>query len=121
MTGRPVGTVLLDRDGVINRRRDDHVKRWEEFEPLPGAVESIARISATGRDVVVVTNQSAIARDLVRREVVDDIHRRLDEMVRARGGRIAAFLVCPHGPAEGCGCDDGHRDCGESSCLLPSP
>jgi len=104
VTGLPVRSVLLDRDGVINRLRPDHVKRWDEFEPLAGAVESVARISASGRDVVVVTNQSAIGHELVSRAVVDDIHRRLAEAVGGRGGAIRAFLVCPHRRDAGCGC-----------------
>jgi D-glycero-D-manno-heptose 1,7-bisphosphate phosphatase len=96
--------VFLDRDGVINRRRRDHVKRWEEFEVLPGAVDALARICGTGRDVIVVTNQSAIGRGLVAAETVDDIHGRFADLVEAAGGRIAGFLVCPHRPDEGCDC-----------------
>jgi D-glycero-D-manno-heptose 1,7-bisphosphate phosphatase len=99
-----VRSVLLDRDGVINRLRSDHVKRWAEFEPLPGAVEAAARISMSGRDVIVVTNQSAIARQLVAPAVVAEIHDRLSELVQSHGGRITAFLVCPHAPEDGCWC-----------------
>lgn len=97
-------TVFLDRDGVLNRKRSDHVKRWEEFELLPDAIPAIVRLSRSGFDVVVVTNQSAIGRGLVSREALDAMHERLANRVTAAGGSIRAFLVCPHTPDEGCDC-----------------
>ena len=96
--------VLLDRDGVINRMRPDYVKRWEELELLPGAVEALARLSRAGCDVVVLTNQSAIGRGLTTRKQVEEIHRRLGAVVAQAGGRIQAFLLCPHTPVDGCAC-----------------
>ena len=96
--------VFLDRDGVINRRRPDHVKAWEEFEVLPGSVEAIARLSASGRRVVVLTNQSVIGQGLVSLETVEAIHRRFAAEVEAAGGRLDAFLVCPHTRDDGCDC-----------------
>ena len=97
-------TVFLDRDGVINRMRDDYVKSWDDFELLPGAVEAIVRLGRSGRDVIVLTNQSAIAQRLVTLEVVDEIHSRLASLVAERGGHIRAFLICPHSRDEGCDC-----------------
>jgi D-glycero-D-manno-heptose 1,7-bisphosphate phosphatase len=96
--------VFLDRDGIINRMRADYVKRWEELEILPGALETLARLSAGGCDVIVLTNQSAIGRGLVSRQTVDDMHRRLAELIETRGGHVRAFLVCPHKPSDGCDC-----------------
>jgi histidinol-phosphate phosphatase family protein len=97
-------TVLLDRDGVINRMRPDYVKRWEEMELLPGAVEALARLSRAGCRLVVLTNQSAIGRGILTHEGVDEIHQRLDAVVKEAGGRIDAYLVCPHAPADACAC-----------------
>ncbi len=94
----------MDRDGVINRNRSDYVKQWGELELIPGALEAIAFISSSGRDLIVLTNQSAIARRLVTTETVDDIHNRLAALVAARGGSIKAFLVCPHAPEDRCHC-----------------
>lgn len=96
--------VFLDRDGVINRTRPDYVKHWDEFELLPGAVEAVTRICATGRDVIVLTNQSAIGRGLMTAATVQEIHGRLSLVVEAAGGHIRAFLVCPHAPADRCLC-----------------
>jgi histidinol-phosphate phosphatase family protein len=97
-------TVFLDRDGVINRMRSDYVTRWEDFELLPGALEAIGRLARSGRDVIVLTNQSAIAQKLVTAEVVDEIHARLAAQVVEHGGQIRAFLICPHGRDDGCSC-----------------
>lgn len=97
-------TVFLDRDGVINRRRKHYVTTWAEFHMLPGVVDSIVRLTRSGFRVIVVTNQSAIGRGLVSRTVVDDIHERVAARVQKAGGRISAFLVCPHTPDDGCPC-----------------
>ena len=96
--------VFLDRDGVINRNRPDHVKSWNEFEFLPGALEALKRLAGLGWPVVVVTNQAAIGRGLVDQSEVEEIHRRMVDEVRLFGGRIDAVLYCPHRPDEGCEC-----------------
>jgi D-glycero-D-manno-heptose 1,7-bisphosphate phosphatase len=96
--------VFLDRDGVINRNRSDHVKSWGEFAFLPGSLEALARLARLGWPVVVVSNQGAIGRGLVSRAEVDEIHRRMVAEVTAFGGRIDAVLYCPHHPDEGCDC-----------------
>ena len=78
--------VFVDRDGVINRMRADYVRRWEEFDILPGALDAIARVTRSGRQVIVLTNQSAISRKLVSADVVDEIHSRLAKLA-AEGSR----------------------------------
>ena len=102
MERRPA--VFVDRDGVIVRNRNDYVKSWDEVEVIPGAVEALARLSKSGHRVFVVTNQSAVSRGLISRAGLDDIHERISGMVESMGGRIEAFLVCPHHPDENCGC-----------------
>jgi D-glycero-D-manno-heptose 1,7-bisphosphate phosphatase len=100
--GRP--SVLLDRDGVITRRREDYVKTWDEVDVLPGAATAIARLHEAGYRVAVVTNQSAVGRGLMTMETLESIHRGLDAIIGAAGGRISEYLVCPHRPDAGCGC-----------------
>jgi D-glycero-D-manno-heptose 1,7-bisphosphate phosphatase len=95
---------LLDRDGIINRMRPDYVKRWEEVEIIPGSLDALARLSRGGCQLIVLTNQSAIGRGLVSRKTVDDIHDRMASLIAERGGKIRAFLVCPHTPADACDC-----------------
>ncbi|MCL5026078.1 MAG: D-glycero-beta-D-manno-heptose 1,7-bisphosphate 7-phosphatase [Chloroflexi bacterium] len=99
-----IQTIFLDRDGVINRNRDDYVKSWEEFEFLPGAVDALQRLAELRCKVVVITNQSIVNRGIASREAVEDINRRMLQEVAIRGGRIDAVLYCPHRPDEGCRC-----------------
>jgi D-glycero-D-manno-heptose 1,7-bisphosphate phosphatase len=96
--------IFLDRDGVINRNRPDHVKSWSEFEFLPGALEALKRLAQAGVPVVIVSNQAAIGRGLVTREAVEAINRRMVDEIRAAGGRVDDVLFCPHGPEAGCDC-----------------
>lgn len=96
--------ILLDRDGVINYEREDYVKCWEEFVFLPGVLPTLGRLATLPAPILVVSNQSAIGRGLVSRPVVDEIHRRAGEVVAAAGGRIDAFFICPHHPADQCEC-----------------
>jgi D-glycero-D-manno-heptose 1,7-bisphosphate phosphatase len=96
--------VFIDRDGVINRNSPDYVKGPEEFEFLPGSLAALRRLTESGFDLIVITNQSALGRGLMDRERLEEIHRRLLASVEAAGGRIADIFVCPHQPADGCGC-----------------
>ena len=98
--------VLLDRDGVINRKapEGDYVKSWREFEFLPGAVEALARLTRHGYEVYVVTNQRGIARGLMTRQDLDDIHARMRAALRRHGVELGGIYVCPHGLDDGCDC-----------------
>ena len=96
--------VFLDRDGVINENRSDHVKSWAEFRFLPGALEAIARLSKAGVLVFVITNQAIINRGTVSRDIVSEINRRMAQEIERWGGRIEAVACCPHRPEERCLC-----------------
>ncbi|MCC7369136.1 MAG: HAD family hydrolase [Chloroflexi bacterium] len=97
-------TVFLDRDGVINENRPDHVKSWTEFEFLPGAPEAIARLSDAGCRVFVITNQAIINRGIVPRDVVEGINARMVEELRSYGASVTDVAYCPHRPEEACPC-----------------
>lgn len=96
--------IILDRDGVINQDSDQFVKSLEEWVPLPGSIEAIARLSKAGWTVAVATNQSGIARGHFTSAVLDNMHRKLRELVTEQGGRVDLIRHCPHGPIDGCGC-----------------
>jgi len=96
--------VFLDRDGVLNANRPDHVKSLAEFVLLPGALPALSLLGRTGLRVVVISNQSIVNRGLASRETVEGIHRQLVEWAQAAGGRIDAVCYCPHRPDEACGC-----------------
>ncbi len=100
----PKGLVILDRDGVINRDSRDFVKSAEEWLPLPGSIEAIARLSKAGFTVAVASNQSGLARGLFDRRALRSMHRKLRRLVAACGGRVDRIEVCPHGPDDGCHC-----------------
>ncbi len=97
-------TVFVDRDGVINRNRRDHVKSWGEFVFLPHAVDALAELTRHGFRIVVLTNQAAINRGITSRETIEDIHARMVAALEAAGARVAGVFYCPHRPEEGCGC-----------------
>ena len=96
--------VFLDRDGVINENRPDHVKSWAEFQFIPGAPEAVARLSAAGIQVFVITNQAVINRGIVSRSTIDDINHRMVAELERRGARIEAVAYCPHRPEDHCQC-----------------
>lgn len=96
--------VILDRDGVINRDSDAFVKSTREWVALPGSVEAISRLHRAGWRVVVATNQSGLARKLFDREILDQIHAKMHQQIRAGGGCISAIYLCPHGPDDDCSC-----------------
>jgi D-glycero-D-manno-heptose 1,7-bisphosphate phosphatase len=96
--------VVLDRDGVINQDSDNYIKSVDEFIPIDGSIESIARLSSAGFTVVVATNQSGLARNLFSEETLSDIHHYLCSMVEEQGGAIHGFFYCPHLPDANCNC-----------------
>jgi D-glycero-D-manno-heptose 1,7-bisphosphate phosphatase len=100
----PVKLVILDRDGTINADRDDYVKSAEEFEPMPGTLEAIARLNQGGWHVVVATNQSGLGRGLFDMAALNAMHQKLIAALAEQGGRIDGFFFCPHAPEEACAC-----------------
>lgn len=96
--------VFLDRDGVINRRRLDHVKSWEEFEFLPGTLGALAELRRMGLRSVVITNQSAVGRGLLSEEQLSSIHQRMTSRIADAGGVIERIYTCTHTPSASCGC-----------------
>lgn len=96
--------VILDRDGVINEDSPAYIKSPEEWIPIPGSLEAIARLHRAGWHVVVATNQSGIARRLFDADALMRIHNRMRRGVAEAGGRIEAIFFCPHGPDDNCYC-----------------
>ena len=96
--------VILGRDGVLNVYRDDHVKAPEEWQPMPGALEAVARLNQAGWHAVVATNQAGIGRGLVDMASLNAVHQRMMQLLAAQGGRIDAVFFCPHAPEAHCEC-----------------
>ena len=96
--------VILDRDGTINEDSAEFVKSPAEWEPLPGALEAIARLNHAGWHVVVASNQSGLGRGLFDVDMLNAIHTKMHKALAGVGGRIDAVFYCPHAPTEGCHC-----------------
>jgi D-glycero-D-manno-heptose 1,7-bisphosphate phosphatase len=96
--------VILDRDGVINYDSDEYIKSPEEWRPIPGSLEAIARLHREGYSIVVASNQSGVARGLFDLDMLGRIHNKMIEAIRIKGGEIDAIFFCPHGPDDGCRC-----------------
>ncbi len=96
--------VILDRDGTINEDRDDFVKSPEEWVPIPGALEAIARLNQAGWHTVVATNQSGLGRGTFDMATLNAMHTKMNQLLAQHGGRIDAVFFCPHAPEEACSC-----------------
>lgn len=96
--------VILDRDGVINYDSPEHVKSPEEWRPIPGTLEAVARLNRGGYRVVVATNQSGLGRRIFDIEALNRIHEKMHQQLAMVGGGIEAIFFCPHRPDGGCRC-----------------
>ena len=96
--------VILGRDGVLNQYREAHVAAPEEWVPVPGALEAVARINHAGWHTVVATNQAGIGRGMIDMAAVNSVHARMNEMLLAQGARLDAVFFCPHTPEDACDC-----------------
>jgi D-glycero-D-manno-heptose 1,7-bisphosphate phosphatase len=95
---------ILDRDGTINEDSDEYVKSPNEWRPLPGALEAIAKLNHAGWHVVVVSNQSGLGRGLFDMSALNAMHAKMHDMLAAVGGRVDAVFYCPHTPEDQCNC-----------------
>ena len=96
--------VILDRDGVINHDSDQFIKTPDEWKPIPGCLEAIARLTQAGYRVVVATNQSGIGRGLFDMATLNAINDKMHRAVEQAGGRIDAVFFCPHAAESACDC-----------------
>jgi D-glycero-D-manno-heptose 1,7-bisphosphate phosphatase len=96
--------VILDRDGVINQDSDAYIKSPDEWKPIAGSLEAIAKLSQSGFHVVVATNQAGVGRGLFDMATLNAIHDKMHRAVGQAGGRIDAVFYCPHAQEANCNC-----------------
>jgi D-glycero-D-manno-heptose 1,7-bisphosphate phosphatase len=96
--------VILDRDGVINHDSPSYIKTPDEWRPIPGSLDAIARLTQADYRVVVATNQAGIGRGLFKMAALNAIHDKMHRAVGQAGGRIDAVFYCPHAQEANCGC-----------------
>jgi D-glycero-D-manno-heptose 1,7-bisphosphate phosphatase len=96
--------IVLDRDGVINYDSENFIKSPDEWRPVPGSLEAIARLNHAGYRVVVATNQSGIGRGLFDMGMLNTIHEKMHKALAHAGGRVDAIFFCPHTADAKCDC-----------------
>jgi D-glycero-D-manno-heptose 1,7-bisphosphate phosphatase len=96
--------VILDRDGVINQDSDAFIKNPDEWKPIPGSLEAIAKLNHSGYRVVVASNQSGIGRGLLDMAALNAINDKMYKALAQMGGRIDALFYCPHPAEANCDC-----------------
>ena len=96
--------VILDRDGVINQDSDQFIKTPDEWKPIPGSLEAIAKLNHAGYRVVVASNQSGIGRGLFDMATLNAINEKMYKALGQVGGRIDALFYCPHPAEANCAC-----------------
>src|SRR4249919_2394740 len=101
---RGVKLIVLDRDGVINHDSAQFIKSPDEWRPIPGSLEAIARLNHAGFRVVIATNQSGIGRGLFDMATLNAIHEKMHRALAQVGGRIDALFYCPHSEESKCEC-----------------
>ncbi len=96
--------VILDRDGVINYDSDAYIKIPDEWMPIPGSLDAIARLHQVGFTLVVASNQSGVGRELIKLPDLEAINSKMMAAVEAAGGKLAGIFYCPHAPGDHCDC-----------------
>lgn len=96
--------IILDRDGVINFDSEQFIKSPEEWKPIPGSLEAIARLNQWGWRVVVASNQSGVGRGLFGMDTLNAINDKMVKSLAQVGGRLDAIFFCPHPADSTCDC-----------------
>jgi D-glycero-D-manno-heptose 1,7-bisphosphate phosphatase len=96
--------IILDRDGVINHDSPEYIKSVEEWIPINGSIDAIARLHKSGFIVVVATNQSGLARGKYDLDDLEAMHEKLTRLVEEQGAELGAIFYCPHHPDDKCKC-----------------
>jgi histidinol-phosphate phosphatase family protein len=96
--------IFLDRDGVINKNRDDYVKSIDEFVFLPNVISAIKKLINLKFKIIIITNQSAINRGLISEKELQIIHSHMLNELSKSKCKIEKIYFCPHKPDENCDC-----------------
>lgn len=104
MSAVPARHIILDRDGVINADSDAFIKSPDEWVPLEGSLEAIARLNQAGYLVGVATNQSGIGRGLFDLPTLNAMHQKMYQLLAKLGAHVDMIAFCPHLPEDHCDC-----------------
>ena len=101
---KAIKTIVLDRDGVINQESSKYIRNVDEWIPIDGSIEAIAKLYQEGYSVVIASNQSGLARGYFDESALAEMHNKLNLLVENAGGLISGIFYCPHSPGAGCSC-----------------
>ena len=104
LLGRDTRLVVLDRDGTLGADPEDFVRSPDDWQPLPGALEAVARLNHAGWRVVIASNQSGLGRGLFDVATLNAVHARMHRLLAGVGARVEAVFFCPHAPEDDCDC-----------------
>ena len=90
--------VVLDRDGVINVDLMTYVTSPQEFRPIKGSLEAIARLNKKGFKIAIATNQACIEKGIITDNELDSIHNFMIELLKPLGGSVDYIAYFPHAP-----------------------
>jgi D-glycero-D-manno-heptose 1,7-bisphosphate phosphatase len=93
--------ILLDRDGVINRERNDYTFRLEDFEILPDVIKALKLLQKNGYLLIIISNQSGIGKGLFKKEDTERLHTHLLKNLKKENIRIEEIYYCVHHPETG--------------------
>ena len=96
--------IILDRDGVINEDSDNYIRSPEEWLPLAGSIEAMAKLHKAGFIVTVATNQSGLARGYFNLDTLTAMHAKMNSLLAQEQGRVSAVKYCAHSPDDQCQC-----------------
>jgi D-glycero-D-manno-heptose 1,7-bisphosphate phosphatase len=96
--------LFLDRDGVINERREDYVKNVNEFKFLPNILDALKKINDLGISIIIITNQSIVNRKIISEKQLEEIHDYMLKTIEKNSCKIIKIYYCPHHPDEKCNC-----------------
>ena len=96
--------AIFDRDGTLNPLGDEYIASPQDWTPLPGALEAVARLNQAGWHVVLAMNQPGLGRGLFDTQTLLQIHAKMHRLLASHGGRIDAVFFCPHAEGETCPC-----------------
>jgi D-glycero-D-manno-heptose 1,7-bisphosphate phosphatase len=99
-----VKLIILDRDGVINEDSDAFIKSVDEWIPIPGSIEAMARLYHAGYTLAIATNQSGIARGYYDVVMLDAMHTKMRYLLATLGAEVAYIAYCPHLSSDHCDC-----------------
>ena len=90
--------IILDRDGVINEDSDHYIKSADEWIPLSGSAQAIARLNSAGYNVGVATNQSGIARGIFTVATLEEMHQKMADHLASHSAHVDRIVFCPDHP-----------------------